>query len=113
MANLLKFCSMEASYYQNWFNFCIWTCILLHHCRVLVGNGQTLTMEDLIPNLQIQVQGHTLAVPAYVLPIAGANIILGASWLAKLGSHAMNYHTRTIKFYHQQQFITLQGDKVI
>lgn len=47
----------------------------------------------------------------YLLPIAGTELILGASWLATLGPHVADYSTLTIKFYLGGQFITLHGDK--
>ncbi|MCH84803.1 hypothetical protein A2U01_0005640, partial [Trifolium medium] len=53
--------------------------------QVLVGNGQCLTVEGIVRQLHIQVQGHELIVPAYLLPVAGADLILGSSWLATLG----------------------------
>lgn len=80
--------------------------------KVLVGNGQTLKVEGKIPELVVQVQGYTLLVPAYVLPIAGADLILGASWLAKLGPHVVDYEKKIIKFYHNNQFMVLKGEPV-
>lgn len=48
-------------------------------------------------------------VPAYVLAIVGADLILGASWLAQLGPHVVDYEKKTIHFYHNNQFMVLQG----
>lgn len=79
--------------------------------NVLVGNGQTMTAEGMVPNLTITVQGHNLHVPVLLLPVAGANIILGASWLATLGPHIVDYAALTLKFFCQRKFITLQGEK--
>jgi predicted aspartyl protease len=79
--------------------------------QVLVGNGESLTVEGIVRKLQIQVQGHELTVPAYLLPVAGADLILGSSWLATLGPHIADYANLTLKFYQQGKFITLQGDR--
>lgn len=68
--------------------------------KVLVGNGQSLQVERHIPKLEIQKQGHSLLVPAYVLAIVGADVILGASWLAKLGPHVINYDKKVIQIFH-------------
>jgi hypothetical protein len=79
--------------------------------QVLVGNGESLTVEGIVRQLHIQVQGHELTVPAYLLPVAGADLILGSSWLATLGPHIADYAKLNIKFYQEGKFITLQGDK--
>lgn len=49
--------------------------------------------------------------PVYLLPIVGADLILGSAWLATLGLHLADYASSTIKFLLQGKFITLQGDK--
>lgn len=46
----------------------------------------------------------------YLLPIGGAYLILGDAWLATIGLHLVDYKSLQIKFYHQGQFVTLQGD---
>jgi hypothetical protein len=79
--------------------------------QVLVGNGESLTVEGIVRQLHIQVQGHELTVPAYLLPVAGADLILGSSWLATLGPHIADYAKLNIKFCQEGKFITLQGDK--
>ncbi|MCH79693.1 Ty3/gypsy retrotransposon protein [Trifolium medium] len=79
--------------------------------EVLVGNGQSLTVEGMVRQLQLQVQGHELCIPAYLLPVAGADLILGSSWLATLGPHIADYAALTLRFYQNGQFIKLQGDK--
>ncbi|MCI24698.1 hypothetical protein A2U01_0045884, partial [Trifolium medium] len=47
----------------------------------------------------------------YLLPIVGADLILGATWLATLGPHVADYQALSIKFYDQDKFVTLQGEK--
>lgn len=78
----------------------------------MVGNRQTLQVERQIQELSVQVQDYTLLVVAYVLDIAGADLILGASWLAKLGPHVVDYDKKVIQFYHNNQFIVLKGDQL-
>jgi hypothetical protein len=55
--------------------------------NVLVGYGVVMTAEGVIQNLPLEIQGHKLEVPVFLLPVAGADVILGASWLATLGPH--------------------------
>lgn len=66
--------------------------------RVLVGDGTSLQVEAFIKRLQVQVQGHMLHCPVYVLPIASAELILGAAWLATLGLYLVDYSTLTLQF---------------
>jgi hypothetical protein len=67
--------------------------------QVLVGNGASLTVEGIVRQLHIQVQGHELTVPAYLLHVAGADLILGSlSWLATFGPHIADYANLTLKF---------------
>ncbi|MCH94215.1 hypothetical protein A2U01_0015172, partial [Trifolium medium] len=78
--------------------------------KVLVGNGQSLIVEGIVKQLQVEIQGHELIVPAYLLPVSGADLILGSSWLATLGPHIADYASLALKFYQQGKFITLQGE---
>jgi hypothetical protein len=67
--------------------------------QVLVGNGASLTVEGIVRQLHIQVQGHELTVPAYLLHVADADLILGSlSWLATFGPHIADYANLTLKF---------------
>lgn len=81
--------------------------------RVLIGNGQYMETKGLIPELCVQVQGQELQLPVYLLPIVGADLILGSTWLATLGPHVADYASSSIKFVQQGTFITLQGDKAL
>nr|KYP73578.1 hypothetical protein KK1_006221 [Cajanus cajan] len=78
--------------------------------KVLVGNGNYLTCEGRIRQVPLSIQGHTIHLSAFLLPVSGAEIILGASWLSTLGAHVADYSTLTIKFFDGSEFVTLQGD---
>ncbi|MCH91586.1 hypothetical protein A2U01_0012513 [Trifolium medium] len=80
--------------------------------KVLVGNGNSLSPEGSIPELCVAVQQHNIKIPVYLLPIVGADLILGATWLATLGPHVADYKALSIKFYDQDKFVTLQGEKI-
>lgn len=47
--------------------------------KVLVGNGQSMTAEGLVQQLFVYIQGHELIEPVYLLPISGADLILGSA----------------------------------
>ncbi|CAJ2652754.1 unnamed protein product [Trifolium pratense] len=78
--------------------------------KVLVGNGEIMTAEGVIQNLALNIQGTELQVPVFLLPVAGADVILGASWLATLGPHVADYASLTLKFFINGKFVTLQGE---
>lgn len=79
--------------------------------KVLIGNGETMQTEGWIEALKVQVQQHELIVPVYLLPVAGADLILGSSWLPTLEPHVADYAASVLKFFQQGKFITLQGEK--
>jgi len=43
-------------------------------CNVLVGNGQNMKTEGVVQNLTVKVQGNDITVPAYLLPVSGADV---------------------------------------
>lgn len=72
--------------------------------KVLVGNGQSMNVEGVVPNLSITLQGHELTVSVFLLPVAGADMILGSSWLATLGPHVADYAALALKFLYKGKF---------
>ncbi|XP_014519802.1 uncharacterized protein LOC106776848 [Vigna radiata var. radiata] len=81
--------------------------------HVLVGNGNSLITEGLVSKLEVMIQGHSLHLPTYLLLVTGADLVLGAAWLATLGPHISDYSTLTLKFYLDNKFVMLHGDKSI
>lgn len=80
-------------------------------CKVLVGNGQNMKIEGVVKSLSMKIQGIEIIVPAYLLSVAGVDVILGAPWLASLGPHVADYATSMLKFYLDGKFVTLQGEE--
>lgn len=72
-----------------------------------------MTAEGLIKNLPIEVQGHKLEVPVFLLMVARADVILGASQLATLGPHVAEYAALTLKFFLNGKFVTLTRETTI
>nr|KYP53855.1 hypothetical protein KK1_000018 [Cajanus cajan] len=70
----------------------------IYNFNVLVGNGSTLVVEGFIKDLEVTIQSHSLILPVYLLPISGADLVLGASWLATLVAHISDYSTLTLFF---------------
>jgi len=74
---------------------------------VEIGNYMT---EGMIEEVNIQVQGAKFELPVFLLPISGADLILGANWLKAIGSHIADYELLQLKFLYEGKFITLQGE---
>jgi len=66
--------------------------------KVVVGNGSALMVEGVITDLEVKVQGHSILLPVFLFPVSGANLVLGAAWLATLKAHISDYSTLTLKF---------------
>ena len=75
--------------------------------RVVVGNGDLLTWEGQGKHTPMNIQGHTLQISAYILPIATAELVLGTQWLATLDTHLVNYNRRFITFFEDGALVTL------
>jgi len=78
--------------------------------KVMVGNGSYMTAEGMIRELNIQPQGAKFEMPIFLLPISGANLILGANWLKIIGSHIVDYDSLQLKFLYEGKFVTLQWE---
>lgn len=77
--------------------------------RVLVGNGHNMLGEGILRAIPLCIGGHELLIDAFVVDIKGADIVLGASWLATLGAHVADYSTASLQIFRDGRFITLQG----
>ena len=78
--------------------------------RVHIGNGNLIESHQLCPFATLQIQGHTFTLDLHVLPICGADVVLGVHWLKSLGPILTDYSTLTMKFVHQGNIIELRGD---
>jgi len=56
-------------------------------------------------------QHTSFTVDLYVLPISGANIVLGVHWLRSLGPIITYYNKLCMQFIYNGQLVTLQGDQ--
>ncbi|KAL9670928.1 hypothetical protein QQ045_008491 [Rhodiola kirilowii] len=53
--------------------------------NVTVGNGEALRCNGACANVPLQMGDHMFEVDLYLLPIFGAEVVLGANWLAEIG----------------------------
>lgn len=78
--------------------------------RVMVGNGQYLECASVCEDVLVCIQNNTFTLDLYILPISGANVILGVQWLKTLGLVLTNYSTLSMQFFHQDQLVELRGE---
>jgi len=84
--------------------------LYLHHQAPLsvVGNGAFIQCQGICPLVDISLQTSTFTIPFYLLPIEGADVVLGIEWLRTLGPIHTGFSIPYIAFTHQNQKITLQ-----
>jgi len=76
---------------------------------VMVGNGAFINYQGLCPSVNISFQDSTFCIPFYLLPIEGADVVLGIEWLRTLGPITSDFSIPSIAFTHHNQHITLQA----
>lgn len=59
--------------------------------------------------MEIRIQEATIEQDLYVLPMEGANLVLGVQWLETLGPVVTNYKELTLQFEKQGSKVTFQG----
>lgn len=77
---------------------------------ILVGSGELLPCSRLAKNVELVIQGHLITVDFYVLPLQDWDMVLGVSWLAKLGPVVTDYSTSVFEFTLKGIRVTWQGD---
>jgi hypothetical protein len=78
---------------------------------VMVGNGEHLQCTGLCADTPINIDKHTFNVSFYVLPIQGADVVLGVQWLQTLGPFVSDFTIPSMQFYHQDSLLTITGTK--
>lgn len=80
---------------------------------VLVGNGEAIQCSGFCSQVPLQMASHTFDIPFYVLPIHGANLVLGVQWLQTLGPFLSDYSIPSIQFRFLDKTITITGENAI
>nr|KYP47049.1 hypothetical protein KK1_031354 [Cajanus cajan] len=78
--------------------------------KVMVRNGEHISCSHVCPLVPIMIQTHEFFVSLYVLPIEGADIVLGLSWLRTLGLVTADFSIPSFSFTHQNQQLTITAD---
>lgn len=78
--------------------------------KVMVGNGTVIDCHQICPHTSINIQGQLFDVDLHVLPISGADIVLGIQWLKRLGPIVTDYETLTMQFIRHGNIIEFKAD---
>ena len=76
-----------------------------------MGNGEELQCNQICHEVVVHIQSHTFLVDFHVLPICGADVVLGVQWLKSLGPILIDYATLTMKFISNDKLIELKGER--
>ncbi|WVZ53938.1 hypothetical protein U9M48_004823 [Paspalum notatum var. saurae] len=77
--------------------------------KVKLANGDELTTDQVVSQLEWWCQGHTFCTEMKVLPLGSYDAILGYDWLESHSPMECHRKDRTLSFMHQETKITLQG----
>jgi hypothetical protein len=75
--------------------------------QVLVGNGEELDCAFMCHDIQVVLDSHQFVVDLYVLPISGAEMVLGVEWLKSLGPVIMDYNNLSLQFFKEGQLVKI------
>ena len=78
--------------------------------KVMVGNGVEIPCASVCKGVPIKLQSNSFEVDLYVMPLSGADVILGVQWLKTLGPVLTDYDNLTMKFISDGKLITINAD---
>lgn len=76
----------------------------------MVGNNENLDCTHFCADVPLFLQTEKFSIGFYVLPLCGADFVLGALWLQAIGPVLMDYTNLSISFTHQNKNITLTAN---
>nr|GEZ62120.1 hypothetical protein [Tanacetum cinerariifolium] len=77
---------------------------------VMVGNRQFLECNSLFPSTPLDINKTQFHVPLFVIPVAGADVVLGLAWLSSLGTIIADFAIPQLSFTFNNKQITLRGE---
>jgi hypothetical protein len=78
--------------------------------KVMVGNGNTLDCTSQCVNVTFIIQGNKFVADFFLLPLGGAEVVLGVPWLVCLGPILTDYTKLQMQFTYLGRPIELQAD---
>ncbi|CAM8982118.1 unnamed protein product [Rhodiola kirilowii] len=81
------------------------------HLSVTVGNGDEIQCEGVCHAVPVQIEGNVFPVELHLLPVFGADLVLGAQWLAEVGPTTFCFKNMWMSLQRQDQHIQIFGLK--
>ncbi|KAK4434926.1 hypothetical protein Salat_0655500 [Sesamum alatum] len=73
----------------------------------------TATGTPLCSEVTVTLKDHDFVIPFYVLPIQGADAVLGVQWLSSLGPILADFSIPMMEFYHCGALLRLTGETLL
>lgn len=77
---------------------------------VMVGNGSHLKCKGICQHVPLTLQNQHFSLPFHLLPIEGADVVLGMALLRTLGPINGDFSIPSFTFSHSNIIITLKGE---
>lgn len=77
--------------------------------EVTVSGGEKMSGVGCCKCVTLNIQGHLSSADFLVVPLGDAQIVLGTIWLRSLGPTIWDFSQHTLKFWRNDNSITLQG----
>lgn len=78
-------------------------------CKMKVASGEGLQCDMAYKGVPIRVQGETITVDLYAIPLVGPDIVLGIKWLERLGHVISDYCMGTMEFEWEDGRVMLKS----
>lgn len=78
--------------------------------HIFIGRGEYLLSCEVCHQIAVSMQEYVIIQDLYLLPMEGANVVLGVQWLEMLGTMKTNYKQRFIEFKQEGKTIHLKED---
>ncbi|GJU82174.1 retrotransposon-related protein [Tanacetum coccineum] len=78
----------------------------------MIGNGDHLHSKGVCLDIPLRIQDYFAKVDLYLLPIKGAELVLGVQWLLIVGPHWVDYSNLTLGFFMAGRYLMIHGNKL-
>lgn len=79
---------------------------------VMVGNGQFIQCDGYCPEVSFQIKKINFQIPFFILPVEGADVVLGISWLRTLGRLSADFSIPEMSFTKDGKTCTLTAESL-
>lgn len=80
--------------------------------KVKVASGEELTSSGKCVQIQIIIQGVSVYVDLYILPLEGYDVVLGTQWLRTLGPIMWDFSKLLMAFFLDGKHVIFQGSQI-